>query len=157
MRFARNTIHHTYGMIYGSMSSPKASIKQRRTFTLSPANLAYLEQETRRRNADSQSAVLDELLREKMRERRLAALETAIGSYYDGVSNAEVEEEKIWGEFAGNHLTRKEDEPLYVQSIRDKPAAGRNLVHETADRPTKKRKAPGSHRVGRRAKQSSAR
>jgi hypothetical protein len=151
------TDYHTYGMIYRNMARSKSGNKERRTFTLSPASLAYLDQETRRRNADSQSAVLDELLREKKRERQLAALEAAIGSYYDEVSDAEAEEEKIWGEFAGNHLTLKEDEPFYAQSIRDEPTARRNLVHETAHRPTRKRKASSSHRVGRRTKQSSAR
>jgi hypothetical protein len=90
------------------MPNANPDIKQRRTFTLSPASLAYLEQETRRRSAHSQSAVLDELLQEKKRERQMAALEAAIGAYYDGLSDAEVEEDKIWGEFAGSHLALKE-------------------------------------------------
>jgi len=101
---------HTYDMIQGTMANANRGIKQRRTFTLSPESLAYLEQETQRRSADSQSAVLDELLQEKKRERQLAALETAIGAYYDGLSDAEVEEDKIWGEFAGMNLALKEDE-----------------------------------------------
>jgi len=124
------------------MAQVKPNIKQRRTFTLSPESLAYLEQETQGRGADSQSAVLDELLQEKKRERQLAALETAIGAYYDGLSDAEVEEDKIWGEFAGMNLALKEDEVFY-----DQPTARGNLVHETADRPSRKRKAPGSHRL----------
>ena len=134
------------------MPNANRGIKKRRTFTLSPASLAYLEQETRRRSADSQSAVLDALLQEKKRERQLAALETAIGAYYDGLSDAEGEEDKIWGEFAGMHLALKEDEVFY-----DQPTARGNLVHETANRPSGKRKAPGRDRLSQHTKQSSAR
>jgi len=134
------------------MRNANSGIKQRRTFTLSPASLAYLEQEARRRNADSQSAVLDELLQEKKRERQIAALETAIGAYYDGLSDAEVEEDKIWGEFAGSHLALKEDEPFY-----DHPTARGNMVHKAADRSSGKGKAPGRHRLSQHTKQSSAR
>jgi hypothetical protein len=139
-------------MIKGIMAGVSRRIKQRRTFTLSPASLAYLEQETRRRSADSQSAVLDELLQEKRRERQMTALEASIGAYYDGLSEAEVEEDKIWGEFAGMSLALKEDELPY-----DQPTARGNLVHETSDRPSGKRKAPGRHRLGQQPKQSSAR
>lgn len=134
------------------MDKDNRGTKQRRTFTLSPASLAYLEQETRRRSADSQSAVLDELLQEKKRERQRAALETAIGAYYDGLSDAEAEENKVWGEFAGTHLALKEDEAFY-----DQPTARGNLVHKTANRPAGKRKAPGHHRLSQRTKQSSSR
>jgi hypothetical protein len=134
------------------MANANRGIKKRRTFTLSPASLAYLEQETRRRSADSQSAVLDALLQEKTRERQLAALETAIGAYYDGLSDAEVEEDKIWGQFAGMNLALKENEGLY-----DQPTARGNLVHKTANRPPGKRKAPGRDRLSQHTKQSSAR
>jgi hypothetical protein len=134
------------------MANANPRIKQRRSFTLSPASLVYLEQETRRRSADSQSAVLDELLQEKKRERQLAALETSIGAYYDSLSDAEVEEDKIWGEFAGMNLALKEDEVFY-----DQPTTRGNLVHETANRPSGKRKAPGRHRISQHTKQSSAR
>jgi hypothetical protein len=34
----------------------------------------------------------------------LASLEAAITAYYDGLSDAEVEEDRLWGEFAGREL-----------------------------------------------------
>ncbi len=34
----------------------------------------------------------------------LAALEASITAYYDSLSDAEVEEDKLWGEFAGREL-----------------------------------------------------
>jgi hypothetical protein len=134
------------------MANANRVIKQRRTFTLSPASLAYLEQETRRRSADSQSSVLDELLQEKNRERHLAALNTAIGSYYDGLSDTEVEEDKIWGEFAAMNLALQENELPYDQST-----ARGNMVHKTSDRSSGKRKASGHHRLNQHPKQPSTR
>lgn len=129
-------------MILSIMAKARRRLKKRRTFTLSPESLAYLEQEAHRRNAGSHSAVLDELLKEKDRERQLAALEAATTAHYDSLSDAEVKEDKVWGEFVGMSLALKEDEASY-----DQPTAGRNLAHQTPDRPSRKRQAPGRHRL----------
>jgi hypothetical protein len=143
---------HTYDMIQSIMAKANPGVKRRRTFTLSPASLAYLEQQARARQLDSQSAFLDELLQEKSMEQRRAALEANVTAYYDSLSDDEVEEDRLWGEFSGRHLALKEEELSHVQST-----AGRNLVHEASDRPAGKRKAPGGHRLHQRAQQSSAR
>jgi hypothetical protein len=134
------------------MANANRHIKRRRTFTLSPASLAYLEQQARERQLNSQSAFLDELLQEKSMEQRRAALEANIAAYYDNLSDEEVEENRAWGELAEQSLVLKEDEVPY-----DQPTARRNLVHPVANRPSGKRKAPGRHRLDQRAKQSSAR
>jgi hypothetical protein len=139
-------------MIQNGMAEANRHIKRRRTFTLSPASLAYLEQQARGRKSNSQSAFLDDLLQEKSMEQRRAALEANITAYYDSLSDAEVEEDRAWGEFAGSHLVLNEEELLHAQ-----PTARRNMVHEAADRPSGKRKAPGHHRLDRRTKQPSAR
>lgn len=126
--------------------------KVRRTFTLSPESLGYLEQEARRLQTESQSSVLDELLRERKREQQLSAIEANITSYYDSLSDEEVEENRAWGEFAGRHLVLSEEELSHAKST-----ARRDLVHKDADRSAGKRKAPGRDRLDQRAKQSSAR
>jgi hypothetical protein len=134
------------------MTSKNPRTKARRTFTLSPPTLAYLEQETARRGADSQSAVLDELLQEKKREQEQTALEANITAYYDNLSDEEVAEQRAWGEFAGSHLALNEEELAHAKST-----AGRDLVREASHQPSGKRKAPGRDRVRQRAQQSSAR
>jgi hypothetical protein len=139
-------------MIISIMAKANPGVKRRRTFTLSPGSITYLEQETRRRNVDSVSAVLDELLLEKTQEQQRAALEANIKSYYDSLTDDEVEEQRSWGQFAEQHLVLTEEELSHAQST-----AGRNLVHETPHRPSGKRKAPRSHRLNQRTKQSSAR
>jgi hypothetical protein len=134
------------------MTKANRQLKQRRTFTLSPESLAYLDEQARQRKLGSQSAFLDELLLEKTAEQRRAALEANVTAYYDSLSDEEVEENRAWGELAEQSLVLKEDELPYEQ-----PTARRNLVHETANRPSGKRKAPGRHRLDQRSKQSSAR
>jgi hypothetical protein len=134
------------------MAKANRQLKQRRTFTLSPASLAYLDEQARQRKLGSQSAFLDELLLEKTAEQRRAALEANVTAYYDRLSDEEVEENRAWGQLAEQSLALKEDAVPYEQ-----PTARRNLVHETANRPSGKRKAPGRHRLDQRSKQSSAR
>jgi hypothetical protein len=141
------------------MANANPRIKRRRTFTLSPESLAYLEQEARHRKLDSQSAFLDALLQEKSMEQRRAALEANVTAYYDSLTDEEVEEQRAWGELAQQSLVLKDDddEDFYVQINHDQPTARGNLVHAVANRPSGKRKAPGSNRLNQRTKQSSAR
>jgi len=40
----------------------------------------------------------------------LAALEASITAYYDGLSDAEIEEDRLWGEFAALNLVLKDGE-----------------------------------------------
>jgi hypothetical protein len=137
-------------MIFSMMR--RGSRKLRRTFTLSQESLAYLDRETRRQNSESYSAVLDEILREKTREQKLSELEANIAAYYDSLAADELTEQREWGELTKQTLALNEEELANAQS-----AAGRDLVHEVADRSSGKRKAPGRDRVGKRTKQSSAR
>src|SRR5271166_2785289 len=92
------------------MKNANPRTKQRRTFTLSPESLAYLEQQARERKLASQSAFLDELLLEKTAELRRTALEANVAAYYDSLSDEEVEDQRAWGELAQQSLVLKEDE-----------------------------------------------
>lgn len=134
------------------MTRRNSARKQRRTFTLSPESLAYLEKEARRRGADSQSAVLDDVLHEKTCEQELKDYEAQVKAYYDSLTEEEVEEQRAWGEMAEQTLVLDEEELAHALST-----ARGNLVHETADRPSGKRKAASNHRLRQRPKQSSAR
>ena len=131
--------------------------KRRRTFTLSPASLAYLEHQARQRKLASQSAFLDELLLEKTMEQRRAALEANVAAYYDSLSDEEVQEQRAWGELAEQSLALNDDEATYVENHDNQSPARGDLVHAVANRPSRKRKAPGRHRINQRTKQSSTR
>jgi hypothetical protein len=134
------------------MANPNPRIKRRRTFTLSPESLAYIERQARERKLGSQSAFLDELLLEKTAEQRKAALEANVIAYYDSLSDEESQEIRAWGELAEQSLALREDEVPY-----DEPSARGNLVHSVTNRSSGKRKAPGRNRLHQRAKQSSTR
>ena len=77
--------------------------KERKSFTLSRESIALLNdlraarQGSRRRSV---SAVLDDLLRALDKQRKQAAVEQAITSFYDGISEQARAEEKGWGEFS---------------------------------------------------------
>lgn len=139
-------------MMVDTMAGAKRDLKQRRTFTLSSVSLAYLDEQARRRKLASQSAALDELLLEKKKDEQRALLEANVISYYDSLTDAEVQEQRAWGEVAEKSLALKDDEVPY-----DQPSARRNLVHKTANRSSGKRKAPGRHRINQSTKQSSSR
>ena len=70
--------------------------KQRRSFTLSPQSIAYLEIEKRRRQADSTSAVLDDILRERLKEKEREKIGASIAAYYDSLSDDQVAENQQW-------------------------------------------------------------
>jgi hypothetical protein len=143
---------HTGDMTHSTVPNANRGIKRRRTFTLSPESLAYLDEQARQRKLGSQSAFLDELLREKTMEMRRAALEANATAYYDSLSEEERQEQPAWGELAEQSLALREDGASY-----DQPTARGNLVHPVPNRPSGKRKAPGRHRPNQRSKQSSAR
>jgi hypothetical protein len=77
--------------------------KERRTFTLSQESVALLNdlcQARRGSRRRSVSAVLDELLRALDHQRKRAAVERAITSFYDALSARDQAEDKLWGEFS---------------------------------------------------------
>ena len=100
-----------------SRARSRRRTKQRKTFTLSPESVGFLERLSADRVADSGgpesvSAVLDGLLLAIDRDRARQDIEDKIGSYYDERSNEERQEEIDWGnlatgEFVAIELTKK--------------------------------------------------
>jgi metal-responsive CopG/Arc/MetJ family transcriptional regulator len=74
--------------------------KERRTFTLDPELVTYVEEVRKERRAGSVSSALEEILRESKRQREGKQLEEQIAGYYSSMSEADVEHDREWGEFA---------------------------------------------------------
>ena len=74
--------------------------KARKTYTLSPELVEFLETTRRRRRAPSVSSVLEEILQAARREEGKAKVEKAVADYYTSLSREEAEEQSAWGEFA---------------------------------------------------------
>jgi hypothetical protein len=79
-------------------------IKQRKTFTLSPESVAFLEDLSASRKdlrgQGSVSAVLDDLLLAIGKDKERQENEDKIGKYYDERSEEERQEEIDWGKLA---------------------------------------------------------
>ena len=81
--------------------------KEKKTFTLSPESVAFLEARRDKQRASSASAVLEAILQAARREDQTAALESAVAGYYDSLSGEEIDERRQWGEFALKQFPRE--------------------------------------------------
>jgi hypothetical protein len=78
----------------------KLDRKAKKSYTLSPESVAFLEAVRKKRRAGSISAVLEEILQAVRRENERASVARAVADYYGSLSTEEVEEQAEWGEFA---------------------------------------------------------
>ncbi|HKW98311.1 MAG TPA: hypothetical protein VJN43_11310 [Bryobacteraceae bacterium] len=74
--------------------------KAKKSYTLSPSSVEFLEQLRKKRHAPSTSSVLDEILQALKRGRQKKALERAVAAYYDSLTDEDAAEEVQWGDFA---------------------------------------------------------
>jgi hypothetical protein len=74
--------------------------KLKKSYTLSPESVAFLEALRKKRGGDSISAVLEEILQAVQRKHEKAAVERAVADYYGSLSEPQAEEQAEWGEFA---------------------------------------------------------
>ena len=79
--------------------SKRPNRKTRKTFTLSPESVRFLEMLCKNRHALSVSSVLDEILQSVRREQERATVASAVTDYYASLSREEVLEQTNWGEF----------------------------------------------------------
>ena len=78
--------------------------KAKKSYTLSPQSVAYLEGLRKRRRAPSVSFVLEEILQAFRRGQEMRALDAAVTNYYTSLSDQEAKEQALWGEFALRQL-----------------------------------------------------
>jgi DNA-binding PadR family transcriptional regulator len=74
--------------------------KAKKSYTLSPESVEFLEAIRKRRHAPSVSSVLEEILQTARREQGKAALERAVSDYYASLSQDAAVEQTKWGDFA---------------------------------------------------------
>ena len=81
-----------------TLSSPER--KAKKSYTLSPESVAFLEAMRKKQRAASISAILEEILQGVRRQHDRAAVERAVTDYYGSLSAREIEDQAEWGEFA---------------------------------------------------------
>ena len=74
--------------------------KTKKSYTLSPESIEFLEALSKAQRASSVSAVLDEMIRNVRRAQEREALNRAVAGYYSGLSAEDAKEEAQWGAFA---------------------------------------------------------
>jgi hypothetical protein len=77
---------------------PERKIKK--SYTLSPESVVFLEELRKRRRAPSISFVLEEIVGAARREEERANIEKSVRAYYSSLSDEEMSEQGHWGEFA---------------------------------------------------------
>jgi hypothetical protein len=82
--------------------------KAKKSFTLSPESVEFLETLCKKRHALSVSAVLEELLQTSRREQARTALGRSVADYYSSLSSEESEEHARWGDFALREFPNEE-------------------------------------------------
>jgi hypothetical protein len=74
--------------------------KTKKSFTLAPETVEFLEAMRKKRHAESVSSVLEEILQTVRREQERARIDRAVSDYYTSLSDSERTEEAKWGDFA---------------------------------------------------------
>jgi hypothetical protein len=74
--------------------------KTKKSYTLSPQSVAFLEAQRKKRRAPSASFVLEEILQTFRRGEEKRAMERAIADYYSSLSPEEAGEQVKWGAYA---------------------------------------------------------
>lgn len=82
--------------------------KAKKSYTLSPETVAFLETLRCWRQAESVSAVLEEILQNVRRQQERASVDRAVSDYHSSLSDDELEEHAQWGELATMQVPKKE-------------------------------------------------
>jgi hypothetical protein len=81
-------------------TAKRTEVKAKKSYTLSPESVAYLESLRKRRRAPSTSSVLEEILQAFRRQQERVNIEESVTAYYSSLSDKEVQEQAQWGELA---------------------------------------------------------
>ena len=74
--------------------------KAKKSYTLSPASVAFLEALRKKKGAASASSVLEDILQTVRCVQAKKSLERAVADYYDSLPADTAAEQARWGEFA---------------------------------------------------------
>jgi hypothetical protein len=91
-----------------SRTTAPSARKEKKSYTLSPESVAFLETMRKKRHAASISSLLDEILQAVRRQHERAALERAVTGYYGSLSDADTTELAEWSAFAEKEFPGEE-------------------------------------------------
>ena len=77
-----------------------AARKERKTFSLDPELMKYIDMVKKKNRIQSASSALEEILRENKQRHDEQQLDDRIASYYSSLTEEEVRQEEEWGKFS---------------------------------------------------------
>ena len=80
--------------------------KSKKSYTLSPESVTFLESLRKKQRAPSTSSVLDEIIQAFRRAQRKKALARDVAEYYSSLSPAEMKEDAAWGELGLREMVK---------------------------------------------------
>lgn len=86
------------------MSRTRTLRKAKRTFSLSPDVVSYLESVRKEQRRPSLSAVLEEIVRREQEHKEMERISAAFTRYYDSLTPAEIAEDRAWADFAATQF-----------------------------------------------------
>ena len=86
----------------------KSIPKAKKSYTLSPESVEFLEATRRKRHAASISAILEEILQSVRLEHERVSIDLAVADYYTSLSGKEVTEHAEWGALAEREFSNGE-------------------------------------------------
>ena len=111
MRQGFPTVGAPRGRIESEIIMPTATQptqrKAKKSYTLSPESVAFLESVRKHRRAASISSVLEEILQSVRRQQERARIEKSVDAYYSSLSDQEAAEHAEWGDFATSEFLRE--------------------------------------------------
>lgn len=82
------------------MTKSSATHKEKKTFSLSRQSVMFLEALRKQRRSRSISSVLEEIIRQQQQASEMKKVSASFSSYYDALTDQQVEEDRAWGQFA---------------------------------------------------------
>jgi hypothetical protein len=102
-------MNHTQGRAPNNKPARKTKArKTKKSYTLSPESVEFLESQCKKRHESSVSSVLDAILQSARLAQGRASVEKAFADYYASLSHADVEEQASWGDFALREFPNEE-------------------------------------------------
>lgn len=95
------------GRIIVPTSAKRVERKAKKSYTLSPESVAFLETIRKRRRAASISSVLEEILQAVRRQEERAKIAKSVDAYYSSLSDQQAAELAEWGDFATSEFLRE--------------------------------------------------
>jgi hypothetical protein len=87
-------------------TNEKRDRKAKKSYTLSPESIAFLEAMRKKQRATSISSILEEILQAVRHEHERASVDRAVEGYYSSLSEVEATEQAQWGNFAEREFTK---------------------------------------------------